>query len=159
MTINRVDWRANPTAALTVLDANCVDLDQRLNDVTTTANAAKTAASAALAKLNPTGTGLLKTEAVTPIANSSGDTRLVFDMGVSNGTDDRIQLLCTRVTANNDWQGTIWRLRRIVNGFQQGMIEFGQGQIATGGAVTINGAVPWTTANTTVDGNNFIKRI
>ncbi|KAF1005484.1 MAG: hypothetical protein GAK28_03236 [Luteibacter sp.] len=31
MSIPRVDWKANPTAALTLLDANCADLDQRLN--------------------------------------------------------------------------------------------------------------------------------
>lgn len=183
MSTTRLDFRPiaqggdNPTAAFVKLDANDADLDARLAAVKATADGAATTADLAAAvapkadkayvdtqdttklpKTNPSATGALTIAAATPMESGAGATRTLLDIAVNNGTDDRIQLLCTRITANGDWQGTIWRLRRIVNGFQQGIIEFGGGQIGNGSIVTINSAVPWTSANTTVDGNNFIKR-
>ncbi|WP_343649500.1 hypothetical protein [Stenotrophomonas sp.] len=119
------------------------------------ATSAQDAANAAAPKASPFFTGVISS-AQTPLESGAGSVRTIFDMSAPNGDDDKLQLLAVRVTAGSGWTGVIWRLRRLVNGFQQGILEFGQPSANTG--VTIDGGRPWTSANTTVDGNNFIKR-
>lgn len=120
-----------------------------------TASAAQSAASAAAPKASPSITGTL-TSTQTVLESGVGAVRTIFDLAAPNGDDDRMQLLAVRTTAGTGWTGVIYRLRRVVNGFQQGIIEFGQPGANT--SVTIDGGKPWSTANTTVDSNNFIKR-
>lgn len=138
------------TGAMRKLDNNVKDHEPRIV-------AAQAKADAALPKSSPSATGPLTVNGASPMETTVGATRVAIDLAVSNGDDDRMQLLATRNAAGSGWTGVIWRLRRIVNGFQQGIIEFGQP--ASNTSVTIDGGKPWTTANTTVDGNNFIKRI
>lgn len=119
------------------------------------ATAAQAAADAAAPKASPSFTGQIASSQTT-LETSVGAVRTVFDLAAPNGDDDRLQLLSVRTAAGSGWTGVIWRMRRIVNGFQQGILEFGQPSSNT--SVTIDGGRPWTSANTTVDGNNFIKR-
>lgn len=121
-----------------------------------TANSAQATANAAAPKASPSFTGPI-TSTQAALENGFGATRVILDLSSPNGDDDRFQLLATRTQAGSGWTGVIWRIRRIVNGFQQGIIEFGQPVSNT--SVTIDGGKPWTTANTTVDSNNFIKRV
>lgn len=121
----------------------------------TKATAAQSTANAAAPKANPSFTGQISSSQST-LETGVGSVRTVFDLAAPNGDDDRMQLLAVRTVAGSGWTGVIWRLRRLVNGFQQGIVEFGQPSTNTG--VTIDGGRPWTSANTTVDGNNFIKR-
>lgn len=120
-----------------------------------TANSAQSTANAAAPKASPSFNGTI-TSTQSTLETGVGAVRIILDMASPNGDDDRLQLLATRIQAGSGWTGVIWRLRRIVNGFQQGIIEFGQPASNTG--VTIDGGKPWTSANTTVDANNFIKR-
>lgn len=130
-------------------------LDDSSNALST-ANAAQTTANAASPKASPSFTGPISSSQ-SQLETGVGATRVIFDLSSPNGDDDRFQLLATRIQAGSGWEGVIWRLRRIVNGFQQGIIEFGRP--ASNTSVTIDGGRPWTTANTTVDSNNFIKRV
>ena len=117
--------------------------------------AAHNTANAAAPKASPSFTGTISSTQ-TPLETGAGAVRTIFEFGAPNGDDDKMQLLAVRTVAGSGWTGVIWRFRRIVNGFQQGILEFGQPSTNTG--VTIDGGRPWTSANTTVDGNNFIKR-
>lgn len=111
--------------------------------------------STAAPKDSPSFTGSI-TSTQSTLETGVGAVRMILDMASPDGDDDRLQLLAVRIQAGSGWVGVIWRLRRIVNGFQQGIIEFGQP--ASNTSVTIDGGKPWTSANTTVDSNNFIKR-
>lgn len=127
-----------------------------LSTALTNSSSALSIANAAAPKASPSFTGTVSSTQST-LETSVGATRVILDLASPNGDDDRFQLLSTRFQAGTGWTGVIWRLRRIVNGFQQGIIEFGQP--AANSSVTIDGGKPWTTANTTVDSNNFIKRV
>lgn len=126
-----------------------------ISDAQDSADSAQSTANLAAPKASPSFTGSITSTQVA-LETGVGATRTVFDLSAPNGDDDRFQLLAIRTEAGTGWTGVVWRLRRIVNGFQQGIIEFGQP--ASNSSVTINGGNPWTSANTTVDSNNFIKR-
>lgn len=119
------------------------------------ATSAQSTANNAAPKAAPSFTGTVSSTQ-TPLETGAGAVRTILELAAPNGDDDKMQLLAVRTAAGSGWTGVIWRFRRLVNGFQQGILEFGQPSANTG--VTIDGGRPWTSANTTVDGNNFIKR-
>ena len=134
MTINRVDWKANPTAALTVLDANCVDLDQRVT-------AAQAKADAAMPKTGGTFSGDVNTQAsngqITTGNNGAGNSHL-FVRSAGSGNAAYLSFITT-FGAN-----------------------FGvdvDGQLAWGGYSMGRRYVIWSEHNTTVDGQGFVKKL